>query len=258
MPPAPHFLLLLYVAKVHPVIPSYSNRTARFLKYMNKRIKIEENYTIRKDIEINSGGTYMNKSISLLVMALILTACANNNEVGYEKNPKSDNNKPITVQDSNIQHVERKSGQQISRHLVNLTTSVPDVKDATAVVIGKYAFVGIDIDSDVERSQVGSIKYSVAEALKDDPYGAQAVVIADPDVNARLKEISKDIQRGEPVQGIMNELSDISGRLMPEIPRSLKQTDPEKAPKEPKKKMNQTKENQLKKEQEDQSKHHIE
>ncbi|WP_175988735.1 YhcN/YlaJ family sporulation lipoprotein [Bacillus sp. Marseille-Q1617] len=200
----------------------------------------------------------MNKSISLLVMALILTACANNNEVGYEKNPKSDNNKPITVQDSNIQHVERKSGQQISRHLVNLTTSVPDVKDATAVVIGKYAFVGIDIDSDVERSQVGSIKYSVAEALKDDPYGAQAVVIADPDVNARLKEISKDIQRGEPVQGIMNELSDISGRLMPEIPRSLKQTDPEKAPKEPKKKMNQTKENQLKKEQEDQSKHHIE
>jgi hypothetical protein len=56
MPPAPHFLLLLYVAKVDPVITSYSNRTARFLKYMNKRIKIEENYTIRIDIDTNSGG----------------------------------------------------------------------------------------------------------------------------------------------------------------------------------------------------------
>ncbi|BCB03210.1 hypothetical protein KH172YL63_13430 [Bacillus sp. KH172YL63] len=56
MPPAPDFLLLLYVANVVPVIPSYSNRTARFLKYMNKRIKIEENYTIRKDIDFNPGG----------------------------------------------------------------------------------------------------------------------------------------------------------------------------------------------------------
>ncbi|NQD68654.1 YhcN/YlaJ family sporulation lipoprotein [Bacillus haikouensis] len=199
----------------------------------------------------------MNKFISLLMLGLILSACANKNEVGYEKNPKSDQNKPITVQDSNIQHVERKSGQQISKHLVNLTTGVPDVEDATAVVIGKYAYVGIDIDGDVERSQVGSIKYSVAEALKDDPYGAQAIVVADPDLTARLKEISKDIQRGEPVQGIMNELSDISGRLMPEIPRSLKQTDPENAPKEPKKKMNQNKENQLNKEQEDQSENYI-
>ncbi len=253
MPPAPDFLLLLYVANVVPVIPSYSNRTARFLKYMNKRIKIEENYTIRKDIDSNSGGIHMLKLISLLMVTIILGACGNKNEVGYKKDANSQNNKPITVQDSNIQTVERKSGQQISRHLVDLTTSVPDVKDATAVVIGKYAFVGIDIDSNIERSQVGSIKYSVAEALQHDPYGAEAIVIADPDLFARLKEISKDIQRGEPVQGIMNELSDISGRLMPEIPKSLKQTDPENAPNEPKKKMNKQKEKQLKNKQEDQT-----
>lgn len=253
MPPAPDFLLLLYVANVDPVIPSYSNRTARFLKYMNKRIKIEENYTIRKDIDSKSGGIHMFKLISLLMVTIILGACANNNEVGYDNDSNSNNNKPITVQDSNIQHVERKSGQQISRHLVDLTTSVPDVKDATAVVFGKYAFVGIDVDSDIERSQVGSIKYSVAEALQKDPYGAEAIVIADPDLYARLNEISKDIQQGEPVQGIMNELADISGRLMPEIPRSLKQTDPENAPNEPKKKMNNTEEKQLKEKQENQT-----
>ncbi|BCB03209.1 YhcN/YlaJ family sporulation lipoprotein [Bacillus sp. KH172YL63] len=195
----------------------------------------------------------MNKFISLLLVTVILAACANKNDVGYKNDANSQNNKPITVQDSNIQSVKRKSGQQISKHLVELTTSVPDVKDATAVVIGKYAFVGIDIDADVERSQVGSIKYSVAEALQHDPYGAEAIVIADPDLFARLKEISKDIQRGEPVQGIMNELSDISGRLMPEIPKSLKQTDPENAPDEPKKKMNKGKEKQLKEEQKDQT-----
>ncbi|WP_064093848.1 YhcN/YlaJ family sporulation lipoprotein [Rossellomorea aquimaris] len=195
----------------------------------------------------------MTKLIYLFILTLILSACANKNEVGYNNDQNSKNTKPISVEDSNIQHVERKSGQQISKHLVSLTTGIPDVKDATAVVFGKYAFVGIDIDSNVERSQVGSIKYSVAEALKDDPYGAQAIVVADPDLYARLKEISKDIQNGQPVQGIMNELSDISGRLMPELPKSLKQTDPENAPKEPKKKINNTKEKQLKKEQENQS-----
>ncbi len=199
----------------------------------------------------------MKKLISLLILTLVLAACSNKNEVGYNANQNSNPNKPITVKNSNYKQVERKSGQQISKHLVDLTTGIPDVKDATAVVIGKYAFVGIDVDSNVERSKVGSIKYSVAEALKDDPYGAKAIVVADPDLYARLKEINKDIRKGEPLKGIMNELSDISGRLMPEIPKSLKQTNPENAPKEPKKQMNNKKEKQLKKEQEKQSENKI-
>ena len=48
-----------------------------------------------------------------------------------------------------------------------------------------------------------------------------AVVVADPDMNARLKEVSEDIRNGKPIQGILNELADISGRLMPEIPADL-------------------------------------
>ena len=73
----------------------------------------------------------------------------------------------------------------------------------------------------LDRSEVGSIKYSVAESLKNDPHGARAVVVADPDLNARLKEVTEDIRIGEPIQGILNELADISGRLMPEIPADL-------------------------------------
>ena len=36
-----------------------------------------------------------------------------------------------------------------------------------------------------------------------------------------LKEVSEDIRNGKPIQGILNELADISGRLMPEIPADL-------------------------------------
>ena len=55
--------------------------------------------------------------------------------------------------------------------------------------LGRYAIVGIDVNSKIERSQVGSIKYSVAESLKKDPHGARAVVVADADTMQRLKEI---------------------------------------------------------------------
>ena len=54
---------------------------------------------------------------------------------------------------------------------------------------GNMQLLGLMLDKNLDRSEVGSIKYSVAESLKNDPHGAKAVVIADPDTNARLKEI---------------------------------------------------------------------
>ena len=49
---------------------------------------------------------------------------------------------------------------------MNVTEHVADVNDATAIVIGKYAVVGIDVKDDLDRSKVETIKYSVAKALK--------------------------------------------------------------------------------------------
>ena len=43
---------------------------------------------------------------------------------------------------------------------------MPGVNDATAVVVGKYAIVGIDVKAKLDRTRVESIKYSVAESLK--------------------------------------------------------------------------------------------
>ena len=127
----------------------------------------------------------------------------------------------VSVKNTTFQNVDKQTGQDVSQHLVELSTSIPDVNDATAVVLGPYAIVGIDVNQNLDRSEVGSIKYSVAESLKNDPHGANAVVVADPDMNARLKEVSEDIRNGEPIQGILNELADISGRLMPEVPADL-------------------------------------
>lgn len=119
-----------------------------------------------------------------------------------------------------------KGSQEISRHLVGLATGIPGVEDATAVVLGPYAVVGIDVDRKLDNSRVGSIKYSVAEALKNDPNGKNAVVTADPDVVERLRQMGRQIRQGHPIGGIANELAGIVGRLMPQVPHSLQTEKP--------------------------------
>ncbi|MFO1445760.1 YhcN/YlaJ family sporulation lipoprotein [Bacillus sp. Bva_UNVM-123] len=189
------------------------------------------------------------KTRIIILAFMILAGCSANNNDGNDNQSQ----KLVNVKNSAIQDVDRKSGQEISRRLVELASSIPNVNDATAVVLGQYAIVGIDVNKNLERSEVGSIKYSVAESLKHDPYGAQAIIIADPDMNARLKEISDDIKAGKPVQGIINELADIAGRLMPEIPSDIINPTPKNSLEKNKKGLNNEQDKQLEKKQQEQS-----
>ena len=188
----------------------------------------------------------------VLIISLFLLFGCNNRDDNVAQNQ----NNIVNVKNSTIQNVDKQTGQQISKHLADLATSIPKVNDATAVVLGRYALVGIDVNQDLDRSEVGSIKYSVAESLKNDPHGARAIVIADPDINARLKEIGGDIQRGEPIEGIMNELADIAGRVIPEVPADIKDPVQTKSVDDPKKTLNSNDKQDLEKTQQEQSNHY--
>lgn len=193
----------------------------------------------------------MKKTLIITALCLILAGCGTKRELTNNENASY-----VKVKNSYIESVDRKTGQEISKRLVKLATSIPNVNDATAVVLGRYAIVGIDVNSKIDRSQVGSIKYSVAESLKKDPYGAKAVVVADADTTQRLKEIQTDINKGRPIQGIMEELADVAGRLMPEIPGDLITPSPKNATEKPDKKLPEKDKKKLEKEQEDQSNHY--
>ncbi|WP_424925690.1 YhcN/YlaJ family sporulation lipoprotein [Bacillus safensis] len=145
----------------------------------------------------------------------------------------------------------------VAQHLVNVTEHVADVNDATAIVIGRYAVVGIDVKDDLDRSKVETIKYSVAKALRNDPEGANAVVVADPDTVSRLKEMGKEIQAGRPVSGIMDELAAIVGRVMPEMPRNEIERNEKDPTNDPNNQLKEHDQKQLEKNQNDQSNHHM-
>ncbi len=112
--------------------------------------------------------------------------------------------------------------QDIADRLVRIALEDPNVIDATAVVLGKFAVVGIDLPAKLDSTGTGSIKYSVAQALKKDPKGANAIVTSDPDTLQRLREMAASIRAGQPIKGIADELADIVNRLIPQFPNSVR------------------------------------
>jgi YhcN/YlaJ family sporulation lipoprotein len=108
---------------------------------------------------------------------------------------------------------------QVATHLERLATSIPNVQDAHCVVFGKTAIVGIDVPANLPRANVDNTKYSVAEALRKDPLGANAIVTADMDLDQSLKNIRQQVTNGRPVAGFADELGRIIGRIMPQLPR---------------------------------------
>lgn len=164
----------------------------------------------------------------------------------------------VRVSDSSKKETNQvRPSTDVAQHLVNVTEHVADVNDATAIVIGRYAVVGIDVKDDLDRSKVETIKYSVAKALRNDPEGANAVVVADPDTVSRLKEMGKEIQAGRPVSGIMDELAAIVGRVMPEMPRNEIERNEKDPTNDPNNQLKEHDQKQLEKNQNDQSNHHM-
>ncbi|MBS4217887.1 YhcN/YlaJ family sporulation lipoprotein [Bacillus sp. FJAT-49711] len=197
----------------------------------------------------------MRKAIFIVFLMLLISACSNNNGKSNYNNNSDVMPQGVSVKNSHIDINKNNNftDEERANYLANLAAGIPNVHGATAVVLGNIAVVGIDVDANVDRAKVGTIKYSVAESLKHDPHGAGAVVVADPDLNARLKEIRSDMRAGKPVQGIMNELSDIVGRIVPDAPTPEMGKNPEKAVKKPKNQMNNQNDRELENEQKKQS-----
>ncbi|MCJ8006132.1 YhcN/YlaJ family sporulation lipoprotein [Lederbergia wuyishanensis] len=197
----------------------------------------------------------MRNAIFFIFIILITSACSQNNGQSQFNRDSEVMPQGVSVKNSHISINKNNqyTDDERANHLANLAAGIPNVHGATAVVLGNIAIVGIDVDANVDRSKVGTIKYSVAESLKHDPQGAGALVVADPDINARLREIRNDMAAGKPVQGIMNELSDIVGRIIPDAPTPEMGKNPENAVKKPRNQMNGKNDRQLENEQQEQS-----
>lgn len=160
---------------------------------------------------------YFRFLVLILACTLFTAGCQLNNK---DDNLSTDHpdNQFLQLNNSDQGAHRNLDNEQLATHLANVASDVPNVNRATAIIAGPYAVVGIDVDEHLDRSRVGTIKYSVSEALQHDPYGKTAVVIADGDMTERIRLMGLKMREGYPIQGVIDELSAIVGRYMPNFP----------------------------------------
>lgn len=178
--------------------------------------------TVKRLLRCNVQERTIPMRLLMLLCAIVLTSpgCANHSLQETSPSPQN-KDQQVRVEQTVPSKKEIRDKVKVADRLEQLAKSVPHVREANCVVIGNTAIVGIDVSGDLDRARVGTIKYSVAEALRKDPHGIHAIVTADLDIRNRLQEINRDIQAGRPVSGFANELADIIGRVMPQLPRDI-------------------------------------
>ncbi|MFC4387277.1 YhcN/YlaJ family sporulation lipoprotein [Gracilibacillus marinus] len=159
----------------------------------------------------------MYKLIIFLLLLMLSVGCQQ--EEDHAQSAKEKDSKVVQISNSNQDPtIKPLNNEEKAQYLANLASSIPNVDNATALITNRGVIVGIDVDDQLDRSHVGSIKYSVLEAMQHDPHGADAIVVADPDIYERLKGMGDKIQQGHPIDAITDELANITGRLIPEFP----------------------------------------
>ncbi|GAB2543234.1 YhcN/YlaJ family sporulation lipoprotein [Gracilibacillus alcaliphilus] len=190
-------------------------------------------------------------------LIIIFTACL---LFGCQQN-QQDSNQAQSIDPYGVVQVKNadpsipndQTSQEKAQYLANLASDVPNVNGATALITNRGVLVGIDVDKDLDQSKIGSIKYAVLEALEHDPEGSEAIVVADADLYQRMQDMGTKMQEGHPIEAISEELANITGRWMPEIPVKDEPANPTD---ENKQIMDKQEEENLDKIQDEQSNHH--
>ena len=123
-----------------------------------------------------------------------------------------DNNTPNMNNENNNNEYDETQ----SRRIADIAADVKGVKNATVVITGDTAYVGIDMDKDLENDETDRLKKKVADAIKDEADGIDRVYVsADVDSVQRLREIGRDVRGGRPISGFLDELTEMFRRPIP-------------------------------------------
>lgn len=131
----------------------------------------------------------------------------NTNDIGRYNNNNNNMNNDMNM-DNNM-----------SARAENIADSVVDiagVDDATVVITGDTALVGVDIAGKDNGEVTDNLKRSIINVVKKvDNRIDNVVVTASPDFFDRIDNIARDINRGKPLSGFVDEVNEIIRRVAP-------------------------------------------
>lgn len=165
----------------------------------------------------------MNKAQKILAMiaavvcsVALLTGC-NAAQKPEPQNPPAQQ-QPATPANPNQQPMPTDGGElnNIAREISSAAMEVRGVNSANTVIAGSIAYVGIDQQAGMEKSETDRIKEEVSQAAKKaEPRLTNVYVSSDADTVTRIKKVAEGLAAGEPMSAFDNELAEIVKRMSP-------------------------------------------
>jgi len=93
-----------------------------------------------------------------------------------------------------------------------------DVEEATVIISGSTAYIGIDMDESLQGRMTDTLKQKVIDKAKEaDKMLSRVYVSADSDTVTRLKNYARDIEDGKPISGIIRQIDELFRRPAPTV-----------------------------------------
>lgn len=133
------------------------------------------------------------------------------NEIGYFKyNPQNYNNR--TAGETDV-FVDR---PLLARHIAEMVTNLPNVKDATTLVTDDHVFVGVTTKNGKVDQKTAKEAKRTAESLTPRYYKVH--VTSDKNLNDKITDIGMRMSTNNDVEGVRGDLEDLLRKLGDDTP----------------------------------------
>lgn len=105
--------------------------------------------------------------------------------------------------------------KEVADRTVSEANKVNGVRGCTAVVSGKNIYVGLDLNSNLEKNKSVAVEKEVLDRVKKKEGNYMVTVSSDVDTVTRIKKVSQGVAAGKPIESFDQEMRDIGNRLQP-------------------------------------------
>ncbi|SHH70600.1 sporulation lipoprotein, YhcN/YlaJ family [Caloranaerobacter azorensis DSM 13643] len=164
--------------------------------------------------------------ITLVIFTMLITVFTYGCRKAEKPNlpsPKQEDRNIIDneIERKDLEDVKEKTDKTLSARAEKIADSIvdlPGVNDATVVITGNTALVGVDIEKELEGKVVTDLKKQIVTRVKQTDKDIKNVTVtADPDLFERIDDIAQEINRGRGMSEFADEVKEIIRRITPSM-----------------------------------------
>ena len=109
------------------------------------------------------------------------------------------------------------AARQVADRVAAEAEKVKDVRAASAVASGKNIYLGLDLESNIERGKRADVEKTVLDRVKKIEPNYTVSITSDADTVARIKKVAKGIAQEVPISSFDREIREIGNRIKPKV-----------------------------------------